>query len=107
MTNHTIKVSDFTRYPGPRYERLGPASGEKFRETVLLPALKTHGANLRINMDGVIAYGSSFLEEAFGGAIRAGANQNDLLAVIEHLICQDEESLKEEIEGYVRDQLEP
>lgn len=69
-SSDTIDVaSDFSRTPGGRYYSDGPASGEKFREEFLLPALKQHEI-VTINLDGTRGYPSSFLEEAFGGAIR-------------------------------------
>jgi hypothetical protein len=76
MTNDRISIADdFSKYPGPRYERDGPESGEKFRDTLLIPALKNaqaRGAVLTVVLDNVAGYGSSFLEEAFGGLIRSG-----------------------------------
>ena len=62
-------AEEFSKYPGPRYERLGSFSGEKFRDEVLLPALQG-GEEVVIKLDGTMGYGSSFLEEAFGGAVR-------------------------------------
>lgn len=65
-----IKVaSDFSRTPGGRYLSDGPASGEQFRNEVLLPALAQH-SRVTIDLDGARGYPSSFLEEAFGGAVR-------------------------------------
>jgi hypothetical protein len=65
-----IKVStEFSRTPGGRYYTDGPASGEQFREEFLLPALRAHD-NITIDLDGARGYPSSFLEEAFGGAVR-------------------------------------
>jgi len=65
-----LKVTDFTKYPGPRFKKLGPNSGEEFREDYLVEALKKD-SEVSVNLDGVIGYGSSFLEEIFGGIIRA------------------------------------
>jgi hypothetical protein len=71
MTTETIKVaSDFSDTPGGRYKRLGPASGEEFRDR-LVKVLEA-GNDLTIIVDGVEGYGSSFLEEAFGGLVRLG-----------------------------------
>ena len=64
-----IKVNvanDFTKYPSGRYKKNGTTSGEEFRERLLEPHLKA-GEKLEISLDGTIGYGSSFLEEAFGG----------------------------------------
>lgn len=104
MSSNVLRVADFSIFPGPRYEVLGPASGEEFRDTKLLPALREHGANLIIDLDGVISYGSSFLEESFGGAVRSGIDPAVLLKVIENIICNDEPTLKFEIESYVKEQ---
>ncbi|WP_321384034.1 DUF4325 domain-containing protein [Rhizobium sp.] len=77
-----IEVSqDFTRYPGPRYREHGDFSGEQFREEVLKKALRSAiDANsvLVVVLDDVAGYGSSFLEEAFGGLIRHGFSKHDL-----------------------------
>lgn len=103
MNKRVIKVQDFSKFPGPRYRRLGPASGEQFREEVLLPALKEFGREFVIDLDGVMSYGSSFLEEAFGGAVREGANPENLIAVVNQMICEEEPTLREEVLGYVQD----
>jgi hypothetical protein len=68
-----IRVSDYARSPGGRYVSDGPYSGEWFRDEILRPALddaiRNH-ALLEVELDGTSGYGSSFLEEAFGGLIR-------------------------------------
>jgi hypothetical protein len=72
----TIKVADFAPFPGGRYETDGPYSGEWFRETILRPHLKEAletGQKVIVVLEGAPGYGSSFLEEAFGGLIRVGA----------------------------------
>lgn len=66
----TIGV-DFTRTPIGRYRDDGPYSGQVFREDMLMPALRENDKVI-IDLAGVEGYGSSFLEEAFGGVIRAG-----------------------------------
>lgn len=62
-------AEDFSKYPGGRYRTDGPHSGEAFREDVLRRELRNHDI-LTIVLDGTAGYGSSFLEEAFGGLIR-------------------------------------
>lgn len=70
MKIQKINVAEnFSRYPAGRKRSDGPFSGEEFREHILLPALE-HSDFVEVTLDGVIGYGSSFLEEAFGGAIR-------------------------------------
>lgn len=72
MTNQTVRVNvakQFSKLPGARYIRLGPNSGELFRKNFLLQPLR-EGKTVVVELDGVRGYGSSFLEEAFGGAVR-------------------------------------
>lgn len=64
-----LYVKDFSTTPGARYRNLGKASGEEFRDDVLVPALE-RDKSLIVNLDGVRGYGSSFLDEAFGGLVR-------------------------------------
>ena len=76
----TIRVADSVRAPGGRYEKDGPHSGEWYRETVLRPALEQaigSGEELVVELDGTSGYGSSFLEEAFGGLVRTAGRRRD------------------------------
>ncbi|MBN6075763.1 STAS-like domain-containing protein [Aggregatibacter actinomycetemcomitans] len=98
----TIYVKDFSEFPGPRYRRLGKASGEEFREDVLLPKLN-QTSDWIINLDGVAGYGSSFLEEVFGGCIRSNIEANVMLKIVDNLVSQDDPDLIPEIKGYVED----
>ncbi len=55
----------YTKYPGGRYIRLGPFSGEDFREKVLEPIFKT-GKTIEIDATGIDgSFNPSFLDEAF------------------------------------------
>ena len=70
----TIKIHtarDFSPEPAGRFISDGRYSGEAFREKHLRPALET-GNVVQVLMDGGEGYGSSFLEEAFGGLVRNG-----------------------------------
>ncbi len=67
----------FSRFPGGRVKTDGPFSGEAFREDVLLPALNNYDRVL-VKIDGVMGYGSSFLEECFGGLVRSGKSHDFL-----------------------------
>lgn len=98
-----IKVSDFSKFPGPRFIRLGPDSGEQFREQVLIPAIKENGS-IGINLDNVFGYGSSFLEEAFGGLVRAGIDDYSIDILIKNIISDDDPSLRDEIIEYISDE---
>ena len=67
---HLGVAKDFARYPAGRYRIDGPYNGERFREDFLKPMLIND--SVEVNLDGTRGYGSSFLEEAFGGLIRSG-----------------------------------
>lgn len=97
-----LNVRDFTLFPGPRYIKLGEYSGEWFREKVLIPLIKNDTCII-LDLDGVAGYGSSFLEEAFGGAVRKGIDTDILFGIIDNIISKDDPDLIEEIRGYVND----
>ena len=63
-------AKDFSDTPLGRYAADGEFSGERFRDEVLLPKLSI--GPVEVVIDGVEGYGSSFLEEAFGGLVRKG-----------------------------------
>jgi hypothetical protein len=68
-----LRVADHVQSPGFRLVKDGPNSGEWFRNSVLSPMLRAaidDGSKLTVELDGVAGYGSSFLEEAFGGLVR-------------------------------------
>lgn len=72
MVNISI-VENFSRTPGPRYISEGEYSGELFRKSILLPNVKKAmetGDDILVDLDRASGYGTSFLEEAFGGLIR-------------------------------------
>lgn len=99
----TIYVKDYTKYPGPRYEKLGDYSGEEFRDTILIPELKN--GIIKVNFDGVYGFGSSFLEEAFGGLVRAGIPKPTIVKLRENLICNDDPSIVIEVQLYIDEAL--
>jgi hypothetical protein len=66
-------ASDYSSSPAGRTPEDGPFSGQRFREAVLIPALRdaiARGTTLIVDLDGAFSYSSSFLEEAFGGLVR-------------------------------------
>lgn len=72
MKEKTIVIgTDFSDTPGGRYRDDGPYSGEIFRDDYLVPALKEND-KVVVDISGVEGYGSSFLEEVFGGLVRLG-----------------------------------
>ncbi|KRS11030.1 hypothetical protein XM53_18295 [Roseovarius atlanticus] len=81
-----IRISiaeDFSAYPIGRDETDSVESnGKKFRVEFLAPALeqaKADGTQVIVSFEGVESFGSSFLEEAFGGLVRKeGWKSSDL-----------------------------
>lgn len=96
----TIDVGkDFSRYPAGRFQKDGRGSGEQFRNELLLPALASH-ERVQVVLDSTMGYGSSFLEEAFGGMVRLGhVSPREALKRLD-LVTSDP-SLKLEIESYI------
>jgi hypothetical protein len=64
-------AEEFSEFPAGRVPDDGPNSGERFREELLVPLLKATDEQIEINLDDTMGYGSSFLDEAFAGLIRA------------------------------------
>ena len=62
------------KYQGPRFSKLGPESGDEFRDKYLIPWLEknSNADSLAVDFAGTIVYTPSFLEESFGGTIRKG-----------------------------------
>ena len=83
--------------------RDGKHSGEEFRDDILLPkfeeVVKANG-RLIVVLDGTKGYASSFLEEAFGGLVRARNNQQE---VKDHLEIESKERpwYESEVEEYI------
>lgn len=100
-----IKVTQYTRFPGPRYKKLGKGSGEEFRDEFLWPSLEKD-KQLIVDLDGAVGYGSSFLEEAFGGLIREHNLQaDDVSFLMGHIKSENDPTLVDEIRGYMQDAL--
>lgn len=92
-------AADFSKFPAGRYRSDGPYSGQAFKDELLVPALRRTGA-VRVLLDGTMGYGSSFLEEAFGGLIRENGYTPDDLEDRLTLEARDS-SLIKEVWGYV------
>jgi len=97
----TIKVSDRYECPGPRYIHLGPSSGEEFKKW-LKRELDTD-TELTVDLDGTDGYGSSFLEEAFGGLIRDGIDPEIVRNI--KFISDEEPELIDEIKEYIEEEV--
>ena len=95
-------AKDFSDVPAGRYRSDGPFSGERFRDDVLIPALR-RDQTVEVWLDGVEGFGSSFLEEAFGGLVRKGEFPYDDLIQQLSIKANDESlgSFIEEIKGYI------
>lgn len=92
-------AKDFSRFPAGRFTTDGPASGELFRDGVLAPALRDSGSVV-VLLDGTLGYGSSFLEEAFGGLVRVRGFTAVSLRNQLSLVSTDP-TLAKEIWGYI------
>ena len=105
MKNILINIAkDFSATPGPRNRTEGDFSGEQFREEVLLPAFEIAIENdrkIEINLDGAAGYGTSFLEEVFGGLAREKGIEEVLHRI--EIISEEEPYLREDIEAYIKD----
>lgn len=89
MNSATINVArDFGRYPGGRFKSDGKYSGEAFRDDILVPKLKEFD-EVVIELDGTLGYGSSFLDEAFGGLVRIHKFTPDVLLNKLHILSKD------------------
>lgn len=92
-------ASNFTRFPSGRYKRNGETSGEGFRERFLEAPLQ-RGEHVTVDLDGTVGYGSSFLEEAFGGVVRHLHLKADY--VLSHLtIKSTDPELVNEVRQYI------
>lgn len=99
---NTVSVArDFTRFPAGRYVKNGDTSGEAFRDRFLIEPLR-RGEAVIVELDGTVGYGSSFLEEAFGGVVRAlRIRPGELLGRL--TIKSSDASLVEEVRQYIMD----
>jgi len=78
----TYDLSDFSAVPYGRYEDDGKFNATKFRGIIALKLAeaKMQSETLIIDLDSInVGIGSSFLDEAFGGLVRAGLFTGDEL----------------------------
>lgn len=106
----TINVAkDFSPIPGARYPKEGDYSGQEFRTKFLAPKLKEaieKNIILLVDLDGTLGYGTSFLEEAFGGLIRSDKFKFDEIKKHLRFSCLDDPSYIDEINSYIEDAYE-
>ncbi|MCW5223617.1 DUF4325 domain-containing protein [Verminephrobacter aporrectodeae subsp. tuberculatae] len=98
----TLRIADFTRYPGGRYKRISKFSGEEYRDDYLAPALEKEEMVVVV-LDGTVGYGSSFLDELFGGIVRK-MHWRSVSDFDAHILLQSEDrSFITETRQYVAD----
>ncbi|WP_417840416.1 STAS-like domain-containing protein [Terasakiella sp.] len=97
-------AEDFTTTPAGRYRQDGDFSGEAFRDDILVPALKASDI-VKVVLDGTRGYGSSFLEETFGGLVRKGHFTKDELTSKLEIIAETSafQHYKKLVEKYIND----
>ena len=97
MNKNTISIAeDFSAYPAGRYPADGEYNATTFRKEVLIPAL-TDDTRVDVTFDNVVGIGASFLDEAFGGLIRAEGMTKEFLDA--HLLLTTTEP---ELEAFVK-----
>lgn len=100
-----LVATQYNRNLGPRYIIQSPKhdSGEEFRKSLLLPALKKcikEKEILYVVFDGCSGAGVSFLEESFGGLIRAGIPYDDIKEWL-IIVWNANPRKKKQAEGYI------
>lgn len=107
MDKIEFKISkDYVPTPGPRYIKEGKWSGEKLRGELILPIFEKAIKNdqkIFIDLDGTSGYGTSFLEEVFGGLIRINKLKYDDIIKVLELKSEEEPYLIEDIYEYLED----
>lgn len=102
----TLYIKDFSEFPGARERWMGPYSGEEYREDKLIPEL-LKDKSISINLDGVMGYGSSFLEEVFGGLVRSQKfSHNEIRELVSNIVSNEDPDLILEISEYVEDEIQ-
>jgi hypothetical protein len=104
-----IKINickDFSPTPGPRYIKEGKFSGELFRQQVLYPKVYeaiTTNVPFDVDLDGTAGYGTSFLEESFGGLIRIHGLPYEKIVDLMTLKSIEEDYLIQDVHEYLKD----
>lgn len=106
MDTITIFVKDFSVVPGSRELDEGKKahSGEEFRNKYLEPEFKKildDDSKIIVNLDGTIGYGTSWLEEVFGGLARTYGSEIVLNKIT--FISEEEPYLIDDINEYIKD----
>ena len=86
-------AQDFSPVPGGRFDEDGEFNGSRFRREHLVPKLRSCEC-VDVVIDGTEGFGSSFLEEAFGGLIRVeGFSRAELVDRL-RIVANDPRSLR-------------
>jgi len=93
-----IFIKEFTKYPGGRYEKDGPFSGEQFRKEVLEPVFSS-GENIKIDFSGVLGVPPSFIDESFA-EIAKKYGKEKFIATVE-ILSDDNSNLFKQIMIFV------
>jgi hypothetical protein len=94
---------EYSEFPVGRFYSDGPDSGERFRDEFLEPALRS-GERVVVELSGTEGYGSSFLDEAFGGVVRKlGLTQAETNEKIILEAEPEDQSFVQETLGYISD----
>lgn len=96
-------AKQFSKTPGSRYRKEGDFSGEQFFSEILDPAFSKaiqEDKKILVDLDGTIGYGTSFLEEIFGGLARKYTAAK-VLSILE-IKSDEEEYLKNDIDEYIK-----
>lgn len=107
MDRVIVKIAkDYTKTPGPRYEIEGSFSGEVFRKTIFTDIIRgaiKDNKKIIVDLDGTVGYGTSFLEEIFGGLIRDDKIPYDELIKRLTIISVEEPYLVDDIMDYLKE----
>lgn len=95
-------ANSFSKYPAGRFKTDGDYSGERLRE--IIESILRESDSVVINISGTEGFGSSFLEEAFGGLIRSGWSLNDVEAKLEIKADDTTEFYKKLIWDYLKEE---
>lgn len=94
-------ANQFSVEPFGRYPDDGESNGTRFREEYLCPALEEY-EKVTVILDGAEGYGSSFLDESFGGLVRVHGYEEPELRRRITVVSQEDPSLIDEIWDYVK-----
>jgi hypothetical protein len=106
----TLSIArDFSKTPGSRRKTEGEFSGELFRESILAPIVGdalANGDTLLINFDGTAGYGTSFIEESFGGLIRKHNFDYEKLAKCLEFVSAEDPDVADDARRFMLDAAE-